>query len=263
MKKMHCGLAVASLVLFCGLGAVHSPSARGFWTVSGHAPNSLAIGVPHTMASISFFFQCGGDGCPHPLCYCDPDYPDPCCCGGSPIILDVSGGGFSLTDAVHGVLFDISGSGKPVLIAWTAMGVDNAFLALPGSDGLVHNGKELFGNSTAQPPSANPNGFAALAVYDQPANGGNGDGIIDARDKIFSSLRLWIDSNHDGICQPEELRTLSSLGVDSISLSYRASMRRDQYGNLFRYRATVNPGGQKDASGIGRIAYDVFLTTAN
>src|SRR6266446_4879064 len=205
MKKMHCGLAVASLVLFCGVGAVHSPSARGFWTVSGNAPNSLAIGMPHTMASISFFFQCGGDGCPHPLCYCDPDYPDPCCCGGSPIILDVSGGGFSLTDAVHGVLFDISGSGKPVQIAWTAMGVDNAFLALPGSDGLVH----------------------------------------------------------DGICQPEELRTLSSLGVDSISLSYRASMRRDQNGNLFRYRATVNPGGQKDASGIGRIAYDVFLTTAN
>jgi hypothetical protein len=44
-----------------------------------------------------------------------------------------------------------------------AHGADNAFLALPGSDGLVHDGKQLFGDFARQPPSTTPNGFAALA----------------------------------------------------------------------------------------------------
>jgi hypothetical protein len=154
------------------------------------------------------------------------------------------------------VSFDISGTGHPIQMGWPAPGANNAFLALPGADGLVHNGKQLFGNFTPQPPSSNPNGFAALAVYDDPKNGGNRDGIIDARDAIFSSLRLWIDANHDGISQPEELFTLPSLGVTSISLQYKADERTDQYGNVFRYRAQVNPG---DATSTGRMAYDVFF----
>jgi hypothetical protein len=53
------------------------------------------------------------------------------------------------------------------------------------------------------------------------------------------------------------------MGVDSISLNYHLSMRRDQYGNLFRYRAKVDPDDPKDSSEVGGTAYDVFLTTAN
>lgn len=183
--------------------------------------------------------------------YCDPNTG---LC--SPIIIDISGQGFSLTSAANGVKFDISGTGTPVQMGWTAAGANNAFLALPGADGLVHNGQQLFGNFTPQPKSATPNGFAALAVYDEPANGGNGDGVIDSRDAIFSSLRLWIDSNHDGISQPNELFTLPSLGVNSISLNYKADERTDQWGNVFHYRAQVNPG---DPTSTGRIAYDVFF----
>jgi hypothetical protein len=183
--------------------------------------------------------------------------PAPVC---SPIILDLSGKGFDLTSAQGGVMFDISGTGNPVQIAWTASGAANAFLALPGIDGLVHDGKELFGNFTPQPPSDHPNGFAALAVYDLPANGGNGDGVIDSRDAIFASLRLWIDANHDGICQPDELHTLPSMGVNSISLKYGLSRKEDQFGNVFRYRARVNPD-DPDASRVDRKAYDVFFVT--
>jgi hypothetical protein len=172
--------------------------------------------------------------------------------------VDVTGKGFFLTDAHDGVLFDLSGTGHPVQMGWTAGGADNAFLALPGPDGLVHNGQQLFGNFTPQPPSDTPNGFAALAVYDQPSNGGNGDGIIDARDAIFSSLRLWIDANHDGISQPEELHALPSLGINSISLSYKASEKTDQYGNVFRYRAQLNPDKPTEA---GKIVYDVIFVT--
>jgi hypothetical protein len=169
---------------------------------------------------------------------------------GSPILIDVSGKGFFLTDAKDGVSFDISGIGHPVQMGWTANGAQNAFLALPGPDGFVHSGKELFGNFTPQPPSDTPNGFAALAVYDS-----NHDGVIDARDPVFKSLRLWIDENHDGISQPEELHTLAELGVNSISLKYKEEPWHDQYGNAFRYRARVNDDN-KD-----KWTYDVFFVS--
>ena len=88
--------------------------------------------------------------------------------------------------------------------------------------------------------------------------GGNGDGIIDSRDAIFSSLRLWVDLNHDGVSQPNEMFTLPALGVYSISLAYKFDQRTDQYGNVFRYRAQVNPGGPP---GTARMAYDIFFVT--
>jgi len=200
---------------------------------------------------------------PPDKCQEDPDQ-DPSCpplvSSESPIIIDTIGSGFHLTSSANGVLFDMRGDGRPVKLGWTAASSGNAFLALPGSDSTVTNGTQLFGNFTPQPPSPRPNGFAALAVYDQSDHGGNGDGVIDQRDQIFSSLRLWIDENHDGICQQQELHTLPELGVLSLSLEYALSHRIDEFGNVFRYRATVNPGKPGDPD-VGRKAYDVFLTT--
>ena len=125
-----------------------------------------------------------------------------------PIVIDTTGKGFVFTSAADGADFDWSGSGKKIRSGWTGKNSDNAFLVLPGPDGLVHNGTQLFGDFTPQPPTDTPNGFNALAVYDTPERGGNGDGILDARDAIWPQLRLWIDANHDGISQPEELFTL-------------------------------------------------------
>jgi hypothetical protein len=214
------------------------------------------------------FRQCIGQACSIPYsggypCQYDCPYPlDGSCnpCGQSPIILDINNHGFDLTNAAGGVLFDMLGTGHPVRMGWTAPGSDNAFLCLPDPNGKCDDGADLFGNYTPQPASLHPNGFAALAVYDDPSKGGNGDGVIDTRDAIFSSLRLWVDANHDGISQPNELHTLPSLGVNSISLHYELSKKTDQYGNRFRYRAAVNPD-DPDASHVDRVAYDVFFVT--
>lgn len=115
---------------------------------------------------------------------------------------------------------------------------------------------DLFGNFTPQPPSEHLNGYAALAVYDL-----NHDGVIDAQDPIYTSLRIWIDSNHDGVSQPEELHTLAELRVHSTSLHYRESRMTDQYGNRFRYTAAAdidNAGRQDRFFGDGAINLELL-----
>ena len=177
----------------------------------------------------------------------------------TPIVIRLSKGDAKLTNAADGVDFDLDADGSPERLGWTSAGSDDVFLALDrNGNGRIDNGKELFGSVTDQPPSPHRNGFLALAVFDKKDNGGNGDGVIDEHDAVYPLLRLWRDVNHNGVSEPNELFTLDSMGVQSISLDFKESFRRDSNGNLFRYRARVNEGV---SSSVDVWAYDVFFDT--
>jgi hypothetical protein len=178
----------------------------------------------------------------------------------TPLLIDTDGSGYHLTSAKNGILWDFYGDGRPIQISWTEKGSTNGWLAIDvDGNGKIDSARELFGDMSPHVPPPRGcneadchNGFNSLIYYDS-----NDDGIIDNKDTEWPKLLVWIDSNHDGISQPEELHHLDELGIHSISVKWEKSSKTDQYGNDFRFRGTINSESNED--GVSRQIYDVFL----
>jgi hypothetical protein len=240
--------------------------------IDHHFGRNCSPGEEECEQEFSWFWNPINDGCQEegpPPCLLEPLVCDPgawnfewcgCIPNTSPIVIDVAHNGFNLTNASGGVVFNLNGIGGKEKLAWTSGDSDDAWLVLDrNGNGTIDDGTELFGDVTPQPdPPADEkkNGFRALAEYDKLANGGNGNGQIESGDSVFASLRLWQDSNHNGLSEPGELYTLSSQNVAALEFDYKYSKKTDNHGNQFSFRAKV-----KSSNGhqLGRWAWDVYL----
>jgi trimeric autotransporter adhesin len=161
---------------------------------------------------------------------------------------------YHLTTPDDGVLFDIDADGILDHVAWTPAGSQIALLALDrNNNGLIDDGSELFGTSTLRlDGSLAVNGFAALRDADT-----NRDGRVDLSDHVYSSFRLWIDANHNGISEASELFSLGDRGLVALHLGYQEMPRRDNNGNAYRFAgsALLNVNG----IGVVRRVFDVYL----
>lgn len=169
---------------------------------------------------------------------CDVDIWE---CLNDPLILSTEDSQYELTDTKNGVQFDLNGDGDPEQIPWVA-GDDDAFLVLDrNGNGLIDDGRELFSHVSPQQPSLSPNGFLALRMFDELLNGGNGDGKLNSSDRIYESLRLWLDADRDGSTDAGELVPLSSFGLAEIGLDYTDEFGYDdEHGNTFKYSAPAH-----------------------
>ena len=132
----------------------------------------------------------------------------------SPIVLNLTGSSINTVGANAGVTFDMAATGSQQHTGW--IGAGSGFLVRDlNHDGVINNGSELFGTSTLLASGAKAaNGFEALAQLDT-----NHDGILDAKDAAFNELGVWVDSNSDGITQPGEVYSLSSLNITQFNLN--------------------------------------------
>ena len=172
-----------------------------------------------------------------------------------PLIIDLGESGIELRSLEHGVNFDLDNNGFAEKTAW--IGTEDGFLALDrNGNGNIDNGGELFGDQVIlKDGSKSASGFEALLELDD-----NGDGIIDNNDASFANLRVWIDVNHNGKSESNELKTLNEIGVVSISLEHsEVSIVDEETGARIAETAsvTINKNGTVLTSDISEFWFPV------
>jgi len=146
--------------------------------------------------------------------------------GATPLVLDLDGNGVSTLAASEGVRFDVNATGTTEQVGWAAA-TDGLLVRDLNSDGLVNDGRELFGGGTQLASGQRAgNGYAALADLDS-----NHDGQITQADAAYGELKVWVDKDSDGVTDGGELRTLADLGIVSMDLGAQTGSATDN-GNL-------------------------------
>ena len=167
-----------------------------------------------------------------------------------PIIIDLNGDGIFTTSLEDGTYFDLNKDGFAEKTAWITP-QDALLVRDVNGNGKIDDGGELFGDRTVlSDGSIAETGFQALSDLDE-----NKDGVLDAQDKYYRELKVWVDANHNGISEAEELYTLDHFGIESIDLDYNRINRVDENGNLIK--ANSNIYGQNTKYAIGEYGFQV------
>jgi hypothetical protein len=159
----------------------------------------------------------------------------------SPIIIDMNGDGINTKKfSENSVFFDVNGDGVKDRTAWSD-GTDGFLCVDKNHNGLVDSVDEMFGGLKRG------EGYAKLATFDT-----NFDAMVSQDDVGFGDLVIWIDKNTDGVTDAGELTSLSSAGVESVSVNYSSQSVYQNY-NLI--------GEVSDAlvNGENRSAADVYF----
>lgn len=179
----------------------------------------------------------------------DPTFVNDTSCDriSSPLVINFGKMPIRLSSLFKGVFFDILGENSTPRahvkrkISWIKS-PQVMFLTKPNSDGQVNGINELFGDNTRGPDGQfAANGFAALAKHDSDRNG-----FITMGDEIFGHLRMWSDTNLDGLAVADELFTLDEMDIEAIDLSYDPNYKeRDRHGNMILYKSIVKTHGDE------------------
>jgi len=169
----------------------------------------------------------------------------------SPLVLDLNHDGVTSLDLyATPAYFDMEKDGIREKTGWIQS--TDALLAFDKNrDGIINDGTELFGNNTLLSNGTKAsNGFEALKEYDE-----NKDGVIDSKDNIYNALRLWQDSNSNGVTDAGELHTLKELGVASINLDYLNTSDYEEQNTLNQISSFTTTEGET------KIINDVWFKT--
>lgn len=159
----------------------------------------------------------------------------------TPLVMDFAQPGIVTSDVLRTpVSFDLDGDGAVEDTGWLSKNSGDAFLWIDlNGNKVVDSGAELFGSASTIPDGSGArHGFEALAAYDEPRFGGDGDGTITRQDRIWARLRLWFDGNQDGISTPDEIKRLGQEGILGIDLSWEEVKEMDGAANWRLFRGT-------------------------
>ncbi len=172
-----------------------------------------------------------------------------------PLVLALDGNGISLSNWINNSVYLRSSvgtngqsDGKFHHNSWVnpsdgILAIDFAGTVgiLPGTDGITNITETLSENFRGGPtPGKYTDGLAALVSLAQPGavSFSVATALTDPNTHIsyFSEVQVWQDVNQDGISQPGELHSLSSLDITSISLAGSRNQGETLAGNRITNR---------------------------
>ena len=167
-----------------------------------------------------------------------------------PLIIDLDGDGVELISYQNSIAsFDVDNDGYKESTGWVHR--DDAIIVHDlNGDGIINDItetiSEYYGAELGEQLFAD--GLEALESLDS-----NDDGVFDAADDLFSTLKVWQDANENGITDAGELYSLDEKNIASFDLANIEQVDRERIeGNpvLSRSTATFTDGVVRDVAAV-------------